>query len=57
MRDKLLKNAERVVGPAIFILHSVRMLSNRPGVRSTSAYRLSNGRNNIAKSVVLGGSM
>ena len=34
---RLLKNADRVVGPAIFILHSRWMFSNNPGVRSTSA--------------------
>ena len=54
---KLLRKAESVVGPAMFILYSVRMLSKSPGVRNTSAYKLSKGRKRMAKSVVLGASI
>ena len=53
---KLFNNAAKVVGPAIFTRYCLCNVSINP-FRTTSAYKPSNGRNIIAKSVVYGGSM
>ena len=50
---KLFNNAYSVVGPVIIILYSLCMNSIKCTLLDISEYRLSIGRNNIAKSVVL----
>ncbi|KAG1433535.1 hypothetical protein G6F57_022076 [Rhizopus arrhizus] len=51
---KLLRKAARLLGPATWLRRAC-CLASRPGRRCTSAYRLSVGRNMMAKSVVWGG--